>query len=348
MDLGAPTHRPPEAAGTPALRYADRAGIPSLREALYRRITHRSGFRGEPFHVTVTAGASMAFTSAVAGLTKAGDRVLLPDPGYPAYSGVVRALARTPEHYSLARLFDGSQELLKQLPGAVLLVLNSPSNPTGQTLSEPILSKVVAAAREHGLLIISDEVYADLAESVPVSPASLAPERTLVLDSISKTFALAGARVGCAAGPADLIGPVTRANWLLGMSVSEPSQRLALGALTARDGYLDDIRMGLTRKRHLSAGILREYGFDCAPPDAGIFLWLDVSQLGTGKMISEVLQRTVRVSVTAGEPFGPHGSGHIRISCAGDEADVAEGTHRIGRTLAALRRRVSTRGKSGA
>lgn len=343
MDLGAPTHLPPGKTGTDALGYPPRAGLAALRAAFERRIRERLATTAGELAVTVTAGASMAFTSVIAALCEPGDRVLIPDPGFPAYRSVVSALGRVPEHYPLTGAVRDGADLASRMPGAALVVLNSPSNPTGQTLSRPALTRIAAAAREHDVLIVSDEVYADLVEREFASAATEAPERTLVLDSVSKTFALAGTRVGCVAGPAELVGRVTRTHWFLGMGVAVPSQELALAALSADADYQQGVRAQLARKREVCLRVLGEHGVEATAPAAGLFVWLDVSDLGAGTTVGEALRRTVGVTVSPGEAFGPSGAGHIRISFAGDEDDVARGADRIGRALSALRRRVEAR-----
>ncbi|MEU1476220.1 pyridoxal phosphate-dependent aminotransferase [Streptomyces sp. NPDC001668] len=331
MDLGAPAHRPPAATGTGAVGYAAPGGLPELRAAFEHRVRERSG---RELTATVTAGAALAFTSVVAALTAPGDRILIPDPGFPAYRSTVEALGRVAGHYPLAEA--GTPALADRLAGARLLVLNSPSNPTGQVLSRQSLARIAAAARAHDVLVVADEVYADLVGDGYASMAREAPERTVVLDSVSKSFALAGARVGCAAGPAELIDRVTRTHWFLGMSVATPSQRLALAALDAGPQYLAGMREELAGKRRLCARILKTHGIEADVPEAGLFLWLDVSALGSGHAVAELLRRAARVTVSPGEPFGPSGAGHIRLSPAGDAADVAEGAERIGQTLAHL------------
>ncbi|PWI19397.1 hypothetical protein DI272_38510 [Streptomyces sp. Act143] len=337
MDLGTPSHRPPASTGTDAVGYALPGGVPDLRAAFERRVRLRCGVDSPDLTATVTAGSSLAFTSIVAALTAPGDRILVPDPGVAAYRSTVEALGRVADGYRLSEA--DSTALSARMRGARLVVVNSPSDPTGRVLSPQALSRVAAAARRHDVLIVSDEIHADLVEDGYASVAAEAPERTLVLDSVSKSFALAGTRVGCAAGPADLVAPVTRMHWTLGMSVAVPSQRLALAALEAGPGYLADVREELAHKKALCTRILRSHGVDVEVPEAGMFLWLDVSGLGgSGRAVSELLDRTARVAVSPGELFGPAGAGHIRINCAGDAIDVAEGADRIGRLLAALAR----------
>ncbi|MFD9574545.1 pyridoxal phosphate-dependent aminotransferase [Streptomyces sp. NPDC059982] len=344
MDLGAPTHTPPAAVGTAALQYTPAAGITELRSAFGRRILQRC--RLEPdaapeLAVTITNGASTAFTCVIVALTAPGDRVLIPDPGFPAYASTLRALGRTPEHYALAGLSEDASELTTRLPGARLVVLNSPSNPTGQILRGPALRRI-AAAEQHDVLLVSDDVYADLAADQDVSAAALAPGRTLTLDSVSKSFALAGARVGCVAGPAALVNRVTQTHWTLGMGVALPTQQLALTALTtAGPDYLAGVRARLDHQRALCTRTLAAHGVPAPEAEAGLFVWVDVSDIGSGHQVADLLRKGTRVSVTPGEPFGPSGAGHLRISCAGDTDDVTEGAERIGRALSLIRLRAS-------
>lgn len=343
MDLGAPTHTPPAAVGTAALEYTPAAGIAELRAAFGRRIRQRCHLEPDAapdLAVTITNGASTAFTCVIVALTAPGDRVLIPDPGFPGYESTLRALGRTPEHYSLVGLSEDASELTARLPDARLVVLNSPSNPTGQVLRGPALRCIAAAVEQYDVLLVSDDVYADLAADQDVSAAALVPGRTLTLDSISKSFALAGARVGCVAGPAALVDRVTRTHWTLGMGVALPSQQLALTAVTtAGPDYLAGVRVRLNHQRALCTRTLAAHGVLAPEAEAGLFVWVDVSDIGSGHQVADLLRKGTRVSVTPGEPFGPSGAGHLRISCAGDADDVAEGAERIGKALSLVRLR---------
>jgi aspartate aminotransferase len=192
-----------EAAARGHTGYAPNAGIGPLREALAERLTRRRGYEVTVDQVVVTNGGTGALYSSLAALVAPGDEVLLPDPGWPNYVGMVTLLGARPLFYPLADGFLPDPDAIARLAGprTRVLLLNSPSNPVGAVIPEKMMTALTDVAGRHGLWVLSDEVYEDMAfDGVPAS--ACAPERNVItVHSFSKTYAMTGWRVGYAVAP---------------------------------------------------------------------------------------------------------------------------------------------------
>jgi aspartate aminotransferase len=249
LDLGDPGYSPPESAKaavaralvshTGAWRYGPPAGLPPLRRQLADRAEAAHGVSAAPSWVTVTAGASLGLAAVILATTQPGEQVLCPDPGYPAFAGLTRRLGRGVVWYPATGL-DGHadpQAVERCItPSSRLLIWNSPSNPVGTMATADSTAAVAELTQRHGLALASDEVYADLGyEDSHSSPLRCGGERCCAIVSFSKSYALAGFRIGAVVAPPPLAAAVSGAHWSLGMSASVAGQHAALGALAAPD-----------------------------------------------------------------------------------------------------------------
>ncbi len=330
------------------LSYAAPRGLPELVALLDRRLTEERGFDRQCAS-TVTAGASVGLAAVILATTSPGDQVLCPDPGYPAFAQLVQSLGRRLAYYpafrgdesaSFGALEAAADDLTR------LLIWNAPANPTGRVASATLVGTLVEIARDHGLMILSDEVYDGLVyEGGMTSPLALAPERVFAVHSFSKTYALAGWRVGYVAAERSLLGAVTRAHWMLAMSASTLAQRAALAALLRADGYVQARCDALHALRDDVASLLAgAHGLAFEPPDGGHFFWIDVR--GSGLTSREFVSRCegeAGVILTPGTVFGPAGEGYLRLSFGGPRPVVLRGVERLVRWV---RRRKSSWGGS--
>jgi aspartate/methionine/tyrosine aminotransferase len=322
--------------------YPDNQGEPRLRDAIALKLQRDHGLTYSPSEILVTDGATMGIAAALAVLLQPGDEVLIPDPIYDAYGSVIALWGGRPVPVP-ATIRDGRFTLERaaleasHTPRSKLLLLNTPWNPVGSVLSAEELRGILAFAEERDLWLLSDEIYETLIYDGRrhISPASLSDEarrRTILVNSLSKTYAMTGWRVGYCAGPAGVIaamllvlqqasrGPATfvqdAAAFALRMDQA-PVRRMAAEYQGRRDQVVEALR-----------GIP---GVMPLVPEGGLFVMADVS--GLGKSSDEVrrwLLREAGLVLIHGAAFGSGGEGTLRVS-------FAAGGETLQRGLACLR-----------
>ncbi|WP_017615446.1 pyridoxal phosphate-dependent aminotransferase [Nocardiopsis salina] len=304
-----------------AARYCPPDGHPRLREALFSGLGAQAA--GPARTLTVTAGASMALTSALSALVPRGGAVLVPDPGYPPYRALVRKLGLRALPYPAPRPGERlSSRALAKAAEAHAVLWNSPSNPTGWVATPEDVELLVASARKHDLLVISDQVYAGLewggVAGRAVPQATEIADRTVVVDSASKRYAAAGVRVGWVHGPTELVDAVTSAHWSFCMSPPSHSQLAVVDLLERSDVILDRVRSQLSE-------VLERLPPPVPRPEAGPYLWLRAGSSGTSAAKNLEIEGPLRVM--PGEVFGERGTGRVRINL-GALAAEGEGAER--------------------
>lgn len=300
-------------------RYVSPAGLPVLRGAIAESLTWR-GVRAPAESVIVVPGAKPMLFYALLAVVEPGDEVLIPDPGFPIYSSVVRFAGAVPVGY---RLDAGLAALIT--PRTRALVVNLPGNPTGGVASPNALSALAELAQRHDLTVISDEVYGRIrydgrVDSIAALPGML--ERTIIVDSFSKTYAMTGWRLGFGVVPAALVERVTMLV-VNGTSCTPPFVQLA--GLAALTGSQESVRAAVARLAHrrdwLVDGLNGLPGISCPRPDGAFYAFPDVrrieerARLSTPQLAARILE-THGVAVLPGTGFGPGGAGHLRLSFA--------------------------------
>jgi aspartate/methionine/tyrosine aminotransferase len=295
----------------------------------------RYGLACDQTWIVVTCGASAGLAAVILALTAPGEGVLVPDPGYPAYAKLVQNLGRVPHRYLAARVDlapDPAAIEASIRPGDRMLLWNSPSNPLGFVATRAVTETIAEFARRHRLALVSDEVYEDLVyEGVHSSPMQTSVKNTVTLHSFSKSYGMAGWRVGYVLALPSLAKEIARAHWSLAMSVSAVGQAAALGALAAPASYLPEVRSTLRRNRDRVCDRLSDYGIPHRRPNGAFFVWLDISATGrsAAEFVSQCLEENA-VALTPGTAFGPGGEGFVRLSFGGAGVELDEGVDRLG------------------
>jgi aspartate/methionine/tyrosine aminotransferase len=325
--------------------YPPPQGLPELREAVADQYRDEQGMKFDTDdEVLITAGATGALDIVLDTFVNPHDRVVLFDPSYLMYPLMIPARrgrvswVRTESEDGRVRF--ALPELVRGLRRAKLVILNSPSNPTGCVMHPEDLEQLAWVCNRYDVLIFSDEVYKTYQYDEPfVSIASLplARGRTLTAGSVSKSHALAAYRVGWLAADRHLLRPCMLTSVLRNPFVSTLSQQLALTALRLPSETTTQIRGDFKRRRDYAVDRLRGMGLNPTWPSGAFFIWVPVSQFQqTGKQFTENLLREKKVQVLPGEFFGPSGAGHIRISYAGDEGRLREGLNRLAESMREL------------
>ncbi|MDR7111979.1 aspartate aminotransferase [Microbacterium trichothecenolyticum] len=320
-----------------AIRYTPNGGIPALREAIRDKLARENALDVDLEQIWVTVGATQALHLAMALTLSHGDEVLVPDPGYTTFTMNAHLLQATPVPYPLrpGRAFQPDLAELESLvtPRARAIIVNTPSNPLGSTFDRPTLEALIALARRHDLWLISDEVYERFTWGEPhVSPATLDDDgRVLSVFSMSKTYAMTGARVGWLVTPPGWRQTMLRVQESVVSCVDEPSQRAAAEALTGDQAAV--ARSAAHYRDNLAAAtaLLDARGLRYLDPTGAFYLWIDVAHVSGGDVVAwcERFLDEQGVAVAPGSAFGASGEGWIRVCVASDRDELLVGLSRI-------------------
>jgi aspartate/methionine/tyrosine aminotransferase len=330
-------------------RYTPAAGLPELREAIADKTLRDSGVSVRAGQVLVTNGGKQAVYQAFATLLDPGDEVLLPTPYWTTYPEAIRLAGGVPVEV-LADETAGYRVTIDQLeaartPATKVLLLCSPSNPTGAVHSPDEIRGIGAWALEHGIWVVTDEIYEHLVygdarfSSVLAEVPELA-EQCVVLNGVAKTYAMTGWRVGWLIGPADVVKAATNLQSHLTSNVANVSQRAALAAVSGDLSAVQSMREAFDRRRQTIVSMLSQIdGVVCPVPDGAFYVYPSVAGV-LGRQIrgrrpqssaelAELVLEQVEVAVVPGEAFGP--SGYLRLSYALSDDDLVEGVGRLQR-----------------
>ncbi|GGL98133.1 aminotransferase [Nakamurella endophytica] len=321
--------------------YGPSRGTAELRRAVAQALP--VGVTRDPdSEVLVTGSAKFALSLALQALLNPGDEVLVLTPAWVSYLPLVRLHGGVPVPVHLDSR-DGFRVTAEALTGACtprtrVLLVNSPTNPTGRVLDAAEVDAVVRVAEEHDLVIVSDEIYRHLVfRGEHRSPAVAAPHRTVVVDGVSKAYAMTGWRLGWLSGPADVVSTALVAHQHMLSCVPLFVQDAAVVALTAGDSYTREMVETYRLRRDLLIDILDGAdGLRFTPPEGALYGYLDVGGTGleAGPFAARLLEST-GVAVLPGGPFGAPQDDHVRVSLAVPTADLTTG-------LQALRTFVTT------
>lgn len=325
--------------------YADVRGKRSLRESIARRHQQRSGQAVSADQVTVLAGAQCALFCVAQCVLNPGDEVLVAEPMYVTYEAVFGACGATvipvpvrPEQGFRVRAEDVAARIT---PRTRALALNSPHNPSGASLPRSTWEALAELCIAHDLWMISDEVYSELLyEGEHISPGSLPgmAERTATLNSLSKSHAMTGWRVGWVVGSPALAAHLE--NLALCMLYGSPEfiQDAAVVALEQPLPELEAMREAYRQRRDLVCASLADCpGVRALKPDGGMFVMVDIRETGlSAQAFADRLLDLHGVSVLAGEAFGPSAAGHIRLGLVLAAEPLREACRRIARCAAEL------------
>jgi aspartate aminotransferase len=330
-------------------RYTPATGLPELKQAIADKTLRASGAAVDPSQVIVTNGGKQAVYMAFATIVDLGDEVLLPAPYWTTYPEAIRLAGGVP-----VEVFAGSDQnylvTVDQLEAArtdktKALVLCSPSNPTGSVYTAEQVTAIGQWALEHGIWVISDEIYQDLVYDGATFTGILkaVPEladTTILVNGVAKTYAMTGWRVGWFIGPADVVKAAANLQSHLTSNVANVSQRAAIAALDGPQEPVLAMREAFDRRRKaIVAGLNAIPGFVTPTPQGAFYVYPDVTALlrrewagvtpTTTLELADLILDKAEVAVVPGEAFGP--SGYLRLSYALSDEDIAEGVARLTR-----------------
>jgi aspartate aminotransferase len=334
-----PTPPPVIGAAVAALReghthYADQKGLVALRAALASRLPAHPGRTWTADDVVVTHGATAALASVVLAMIGPGDRVVVPEPAYSLYADLVVLAGGTVDFVPLAPdLHWDLDALAAALPGAAMMIFSNPSNPTGIVHSKQELEALGKLLDGSDTLVVSDEAYHRLVypghELTSALEIESLRDRTVYVQTFSKTYAMTGWRVGYLTGPREVVDAAAHTHRTHNGSLNTAVQHAALAALDLPDSVVDAMVDRYRQRRELVVARLSGVpGLHLVPPEGAFYGFL---RYDTG-LPSETVARELaerEVMVRAGAEYGPSGEGHLRISFAASEDDLWIGLERI-------------------
>ncbi len=310
-------------------RYTPAAGIAELRATIARVLNERFGSTYTPEQVMVTAGGKQAIFNAIVTLIETGDEVLIPVPYWVTFPQIVTfAGGRNVFLSTEANAFHLTAEMIGEAltPRTKLLILNSPSNPTGSVIPPTEFRRIVELAVERGCYVLSDECYREFVypPHIPFSAASLPEalrERVLIVGSFSKTYAMTGWRIGYAVGPQAWIREMIKVQSHSTSNPTSIAQKAALEALTGPQELVAHMLREYQRRRDFLVEALNGVpGIRCAEPEGAFYVFPDVRGLMRARGVRTSRDLEVRlleecgIALTAGASFGAEG--YVRISYA--------------------------------
>ena len=325
-----------------ATHYSSNLGYLDLRRALTRYVQTTFGAEYNPEdEVLVTVGVSEALDLALRALLNPGDEVLYHEPCYVSYRatilfahGVPLAVeTRAEDGFRLTRAMLEAQVT----PRTKVLMLNFPNNPTGAVMNRAELEDIAAFAREHDLIIITDEIYGELTYDTPHTSIISLPgmrDRTIFLHGFSKAWAMTGFRLGYACGPAELIEAMMKIHQYTMLCASSLSQKAGLEALVRPETDIGEMVGEYRRRRNFIAAAFADMGVECHHPLGAFYAFPSVAKFGLpAKEFAFELLRAEKVAVVPGTAFGACGEGFVRCAYATGMENIKEAMMRFRRFI---------------
>ncbi len=326
-------------------RYSSSRGIPGLRRAQANYYARRFGVKLDPERqVVATLGSKEGFANMAQAITAPGDVVLCPNPTYPIHAfgfimsgGVIRSMQVEPNDGFIPAL---ERAIRHSIPKPLALILNYPSNPTAHVATLDFFKDVVAFARKHEIILLSDLAYSEIYFDGNPPPSVLqvqgAMDVAVEFTSMSKTFSMPGWRMGFAVGNERLISALTRVKSYLDYGAFTPIQVAATAALNSDGAEIEEVREVYHRRRDVLVEAFARSGWDVPPPAATMFAWAPIPEpfraLGSLEF-SKLLVEKADVAVAPGIGFGEHGDDFVRIALVENEHRIRQAARNIKRFL---------------
>ncbi len=327
-------------------RYTPPSGMPALKEAIAKAAGARRGMQFLPEQVVISPGAKPNLFFTALALIEPGDEVLYPDPGFPTYKAMVDVAGGKSIPVPLTEQNDFSFDLqaFDRLISdrTRLIILNSPSNPTGSVIPQADLQHIAKAAQKHDCWVLTDEIYAGIVYDGKTAPSIAAlpgmRERTVIVDGFSKTYAMTGWRLGYGIMPVQL---AQRLDLLLTHSVgcsAHFTQVAGLEAITGSQDRATEMVDEYQYRRDLIVSALNSIaGVRCRKPQGAFYVFPNISSYGmTSAALGDFLLEEAGVAVLPGSAFGGQGEGYLRLSYATSRENIRSGLEQLQKALGGI------------
>ncbi len=299
--------------------YTMNLGIPELRSSICRKFERENHFKVSQDEIIVTSGASEALHLALQSLVDEGDEVLIPDPGFVSYIPLTKMAGGKVVGVPLGEKLTVTPETVNELitPKTRVLIINSPSNPTGTVQTRKEIKALAQIAEDNDLTIISDEVYEHfIYEGEHVSPAEFS-DNVITINAVSKTYAMTGWRIGYAGARKEYIEQMLKVHQYIQACANSIAQKAAEAAIDGPQDCVMQMRDSFRNRRDILMDGLKGMGIKCVKPDGAFYAFPEVED-------EEAPRKLLKngVIVVPGSTFGENGKGHIRISYATSEENL--------------------------
>lgn len=324
--------------------YTPNAGLPELREEISKYVKNRYHVEYSPSEVIVTIGASSAIDTAMRTIIDSGDEVIVVEPCFVSYGPTVSLAGGIPVPVQALKEHD-----FKILPGQIeaaitdktkALIISYPNNPTGSVLNKQELEAIAEIAKKYDLLVISDEIYAELTYDEPFTSMASLPgmrERTILVNGFSKAFAMTGWRLGYVCAPEEIANEMLKVHQYALMCASTTSQYAGIEALRNGQKAVEDMVKSYRLRRNFIVSSFNEMGLACHLPGGAFYAFPSIESTGlSSQEFAERLLKEQGVAVVPGDVFGESGKGHIRCSYATSLEEIKEAMKRIKRFIDSL------------
>lgn len=331
-------------------QYTGNRGLPKLRENISRYLEERFSVQYPPENIIVTVGASEGIDLILRAVCEAGDEILVPEPSYVSYLPCVHLSGAKAVPVKCVREngFILTPDVLEKTitPKTKALILPYPNNPTGGIMTREQLAAIVPVILKHDLLVISDEIYAELTyggKHVSIASFPGMKERTVLISGFSKAFAMTGWRIGFVCAPPEIDGALFKIHQYVIMCAPTNSQYAAVEALN--EGFSDhfsvveSMREEYDKRRRFMVDFFNEAGLYCFEPRGAFYVFPSVEALKTdGETFANGLLRAEKVAVVPGNAFGEAGTLHVRCSYATSMSNLNEAAERIRKYILAVKK----------
>ncbi len=327
-------------------RYSASRGIPGLRKAQAAYYARRFGVKLNPdTQVVATLGSKEGFANMAQAITAPGDVILCPNPSYPIHAfgfimsgGVIRSIPVEPDEHFIPAL---ERSVRHSIPKPLCVIVSYPSNPTAMVASLDFYKDVVAFAKKHDIIVLSDLAYSEIYFDGNPPPSILevpgAMDVAVEFTSMSKTFSMPGWRMGFAVGNERLIAALARVKSYLDYGAFTPIQVAATAALNGDGSDIEEVRQIYQARRDVMVDSFGRAGWDIPPPPATMFAWAPIPEpfrhLGSLEF-SKLLVEKAHVAVAPGIGFGEHGDDYVRLALVENEHRIRQAARNIKKFLA--------------
>ena len=326
--------------------YTSNAGLVELRDEICRYLKRKYHLRYRNDEVLVSVGGSEGIDVALRAIINPGDEVIVPQPSFVCYVPCVIMSDGVPVTVELKEenKFKLTREQLEEAvtDKTKAIIMSFPNNPTGAIMTKKDLEPIADFAKEHDLIVISDEIYSELTyghKHVSIGALPDMKERTIVINGFSKAFAMTGWRLGYAAAPKVIMEQMVKIHQYGIMAAPTTSQYAAVEALRACDDEVEEMKNSYNQRRRNLLHRYRELGLECFEPEGAFYAFPCIKEFGmSSEKFAEELLKEQKVAIVPGTAFGACGEGYLRVSYAYSIDELKEALNRLGTFIEKLRR----------
>jgi aspartate aminotransferase len=325
--------------------YGPSAGLPEVREVIAQHVSKTRKINAKPEQVVVTPGAKPIMFFSILALANEGEEVIYPNPGFPIYESVINFVGAKPVPIKLREENDfrlDTDELKKLITDKTkMIVINSPQNPTGGVLTKDDLKTIADIALSKDIMVLADEIYSHTlyeGEHHSISSFPGMQEKTIILDGMSKTYAMTGWRLGYGVMREDLAVLIAKLQTNSNSCTASFTQRAGIECLTGPQDEAEKMVAEFKKRRDVIVrGLNSIPRISCKTPQGAFYVFPNIKQTGwNSKKLADHLLEEAGVAVLSGTSFGEYGEGYIRISYANSVENIKKGLERIEKTLSKI------------